>query len=87
LVPRRSPRVDAARFAPSLSPLELAQRRADVYALFAAALRLSGKRELGQFTIFDLDPVLFASYALQPVIRAPDASIPDTAISSPRPSS
>src|SRR6266478_1140460 len=60
----------------TLSPLELVLRSAIVYALFLAALRLSGKRELGQFTIFDLALVLLASNALQPAITGPDSSIP-----------
>jgi uncharacterized membrane protein YcaP (DUF421 family) len=59
----------------TLSPLELVLRSAIVYALFLAALRLSGKRELGQFTIFDLALVLLAANALQPAITGPDASI------------
>lgn len=59
----------------TLSPLELVVRATVVYALFLAALRLSGKRELGQFTIFDLALVLLASNALQPAITGPDASI------------
>src|SRR5258708_29608918 len=64
----------------TLSPLELVLRSVIVYALFLAALRLSGKRELGQFTIFDLALVLLASNALQPAITGPDASIPGAAI-------
>jgi uncharacterized membrane protein YcaP (DUF421 family) len=60
----------------TLSPLELVLRSVIVYVLFLAALRLSGKRELGQFTIFDLALVLLASNALQPAITGPDASIP-----------
>jgi len=60
----------------TLSPLELVVRSVIVYALFLVALRLSGKRELGQFTIFDLALVLLASNALQPAITGPDASIP-----------
>jgi uncharacterized membrane protein YcaP (DUF421 family) len=59
----------------TVSPLELALRAVIVYALFLAALRLSGKRELGQFTIFDLALVLLASNALQPAITGPDASL------------
>src|SRR5512143_2308921 len=54
----------------ALSPLELVVRATVVYALFLVALRLSGKRELGQFTIFDLALVLLASNALQPAITA-----------------
>ncbi|HEX2194888.1 MAG TPA: YetF domain-containing protein [Candidatus Limnocylindria bacterium] len=60
----------------TVAPLELALRSVIVYALFLAALRLSGKRELGQFTIFDLALVLLAANALQPAITGPDASIP-----------
>jgi uncharacterized membrane protein YcaP (DUF421 family) len=60
----------------TLSPLELVLRSVIVYVLFLAALRLSGKRELGQFTIFDLALVLLASNALQPAITGPDASVP-----------
>jgi uncharacterized membrane protein YcaP (DUF421 family) len=63
-------------FTLTLSPLELVLRSVIVYVLFLAALRLSGKRELGQFTIFDLALVLLASNALQPAITGPDASIP-----------
>ena len=59
---------------------ELVLRSVLVYALFLAALRLSGKRELGQFTIFDLALVLLAANALQPAITGPDASIPAAVI-------
>ncbi len=47
-----------------------------VYGCFLAALRVFGKRELGQFTLFDLALVLIAANALQPAITGPDASIP-----------
>jgi uncharacterized membrane protein YcaP (DUF421 family) len=57
-------------------PLELVIRSLAVYAIFLAALRVSGKRELGQFTIFDLAAVLLAANALQPAITGPDASLP-----------
>jgi uncharacterized membrane protein YcaP (DUF421 family) len=55
---------------------ELVVRAAVVYALFFGALRLFGKREIGQFTLFDLALVLIAANALQPAITGPDASIP-----------
>ena len=61
-------------------PLELVIRSLVVYAIFAAGLRLSGKRELGQFTVFDLAAVLLAANALQPAITGPDASIPGAAV-------
>jgi len=57
-------------------PLELVVRAAIIYIVFFGALRLFGKREIGQFTIFDLALVLIAANALQPAITGPDASIP-----------
>jgi uncharacterized membrane protein YcaP (DUF421 family) len=59
-----------------LSPVELVGRTVIVYAMFLVALRVFGKREIGQFTIFDLALVLLAANALQPAITGPDASIP-----------
>lgn len=61
-------------------PLELVARSLVVYLLFLVALRVSGKRELGQFTIFDLAAVLLAANALQPAITGPDASIPGAVV-------
>lgn len=55
--------------------LELILRAALIYAVFFVALRLFGKREMGQFTIFDLALVLLAANALQPAITGPDASV------------
>lgn len=57
-------------------PLELVIRAALIYLLFFGALRLFGKREIGQFTLFDLALVLLAANALQPAITGADASIP-----------
>jgi uncharacterized membrane protein YcaP (DUF421 family) len=62
------------------SPLDLVVRAAVVYMLFLVALRLFGKREVGQFTLFDLALILLAANALQPAITGPDASIPGAAI-------
>src|SRR4026209_2456765 len=59
---------------------EIVLRSVVVYALFLAALRLSGKRELGQFTIFDLALVLLAANALQPATPGPNAPIAAPAI-------
>ena len=58
-----------------VSPLELVLRSVLIYIAVLAALRLSGKRELGQFTIFDLALVLLAANALQPAMTGPDASV------------
>jgi uncharacterized membrane protein YcaP (DUF421 family) len=63
-----------------LSPLELVARTVLVYVLFLAALRVFGKREVGQFTPFDLALILLAANALQPAITGADASIPGAAI-------
>ena len=46
-----------------------------IYVVFFGALRLFGKREIGQFTLFDLALVLLAANALQPAITGPDASL------------
>ena len=51
-------------------------RTALIYVVFFGALRLFGKREIGQFTLFDLALVLLAANALQPAVTGPDASIP-----------
>lgn len=64
----------------AVSPFELVLRSLAVYAVFLVALRVSGKRELGQFTIFDLAAVLLAANALQPAITGPDASLPGAVI-------
>ncbi len=57
-------------------PLELVVRAAIIYVVFSGALRLFGKREIGQFTLFDLALVLLAANALQPAMTGPDASVP-----------
>jgi uncharacterized membrane protein YcaP (DUF421 family) len=64
----------------SVSPIELVVRTAIIYLLFLVALRISGKRELGQFTLFDLALVLLAANALQPAMTGPDQSIAGGAI-------
>ena len=56
-------------------PLELVLRTAIVYVAFILALRVFGKREVGQFTLFDLALILLAANALQPAITGPDNSI------------
>jgi uncharacterized membrane protein YcaP (DUF421 family) len=56
-------------------PLELVVRSVVVYVLFLAALRVFGRREIGQFTPFDLALVLLAANAVQPAITGPDNSL------------
>jgi uncharacterized membrane protein YcaP (DUF421 family) len=56
-------------------PLEIVLRTTIIYLVFLALLRLSGKRQLGQFTLFDIALVLLAANALQPAMTGPDQSI------------
>ena len=56
-------------------PLELALRAVVIYFALLLALRLFGKREVGQFTLFDLVLVLLVANAVQPAITGPDASL------------
>lgn len=56
-------------------PLELVARTTVVYAAFFVALRIFGKREVGQFTFFDLALILLAANALQPAMTGPDNSV------------
>jgi uncharacterized membrane protein YcaP (DUF421 family) len=60
--------------------LELVARTILIYLLFFGALRVFGKREVGQFTLFDLALVLLAANALQPALTGPDQSIPGAAV-------
>ena len=46
-----------------------------VYAALLIAPRLFGKREIGQFTVFDLVFILLVANALQPAITGPDSSL------------
>jgi uncharacterized membrane protein YcaP (DUF421 family) len=64
----------------AVSPLEIVLRTTIIYLLFLVSLRLSGKRQLGQFTLFDIALVLLAANALQPAMTGPDQSITGGAI-------
>lgn len=59
----------------AVSPIELVVRTVLVYAVFLVGLRLFGKRELGQFTLFDLALILLAANALQPAMTGQDVSV------------
>jgi uncharacterized membrane protein YcaP (DUF421 family) len=50
-------------------------RAALIYGALLVALRLFGKREVGQFTLFDLVFILLVANALQPAITGPDTSL------------
>jgi uncharacterized membrane protein YcaP (DUF421 family) len=58
----------------------LVLRAVIIYVVFFIGLRLFGKRELGQFTTFDLVLVLLVANALQPAITGPDNSVTGGAI-------
>ena len=46
-----------------------------VYVALLVALRLFGKREVGQFTLYDLVFILLVANALQPAMTGPDSSL------------
>ncbi len=60
---------------PAVSVLELVVRGVVVYVALLVALRIFGKREVGQFTIYDLVFVLLVANALQPAMTGPDTSL------------
>lgn len=60
---------------PSVSWWELVGRALIVYVALLVALRVFGKREVGQFTLFDLVFILLVANALQPAITGPDSSL------------
>ena len=51
-----------------------------IYAGLLLALRLFGKREVGQFTLYDLVFVLLVANALQPAMTGPDTSLAGGAV-------
>lgn len=64
-----------AALEPAVNVVELAVRGLVIYAALLIALRIFGKREVGQFTIYDLVFVLLVANALQPAMTGPDSSI------------
>ena len=46
-----------------------------IYLVFLVALRVFGKREVGQFTIADLVLILLVANAVQPAMTGPDVSL------------
>ncbi|HZQ68530.1 MAG TPA: YetF domain-containing protein [Terriglobales bacterium] len=55
--------------------LEIALRTAVVYAVVLLGVRLSGKREVGQMTPFDLTLLLLISNGVQNAMTGPDTSL------------
>jgi uncharacterized membrane protein YcaP (DUF421 family) len=59
----------------AVPPWELVLRSGFIYLVLVVALRLFGKREVGQFTIYDLVLVLLVANAVQPAMTGPDNSL------------
>ena len=55
--------------------LEIVVRTTLVYLVFIVVIRLGGRREVGQVTIFDLAALVLAANAVQPAMTGPDASV------------
>ncbi len=53
----------------------LAIRCVVIYFVLLVGLRLTGKREVGQFTLFDLVLLLLVANAVQPAMTGPDSSL------------
>jgi uncharacterized membrane protein YcaP (DUF421 family) len=60
---------------PSIPAWELVVRAVLIYVALLVALRIFGKREVGQFTLYDLVFILLVANALQPAITGPDNSL------------
>jgi uncharacterized membrane protein YcaP (DUF421 family) len=54
---------------------ELVVRSMVIYLALLVALRIFGKREVGQFTLFDIVVVLLVANAVQPAMTGPDNSL------------
>jgi uncharacterized membrane protein YcaP (DUF421 family) len=54
---------------------QLVLRSAVIYLALLAVLRIFGKREVGQFTLFDLVLILLIANAVQPAMTGPDSSL------------
>lgn len=54
---------------------QIALRSVVIYLALLLGLRVFGKREVGQFTIFDLVLVLLVANAVQPAMTGPDSSL------------
>ncbi len=67
--------VEASVFDFSVTPWELIARAVVIYVVLLLALRLFGKRQVGQFTLYDLVFILLVANAVQPSITGPDTSL------------
>src|SRR5437762_13378889 len=55
--------------------VEIAARTAVIYGIVLIGVRISGKREVGQMTPFDLTLLLLISNAVQNAMTGPDTSL------------
>src|ERR1700737_4728510 len=60
---------------PGVPAVELGLRSAVIYLVLLIGLRIFGKREIGQFTTFDLVFILLVANAVQPAMTGPDNSL------------
>jgi uncharacterized membrane protein YcaP (DUF421 family) len=60
---------------PTVPVWELALRAVLIYGGLLVALRLFGKRQVGQFTLYDLVFIVLVANALQPAITGPDNTL------------
>ena len=59
----------------AISPWQLVLRSVVIYVGLLVALRVFGKREVGQFTLYDLVLILLVANAVQPAMTGPDTSL------------
>ncbi|MGC2192306.1 MAG: YetF domain-containing protein [Candidatus Dormiibacterota bacterium] len=59
----------------AIAPWDMVIRCLTIYAVMIVGLRIFGKRELGQMTVFDLVLVLLVANAVQPAMTGPDTSL------------
>src|SRR2546429_9479126 len=60
--------------------LEIALRTGVIYCLVLIGIRISGKREVGQMTPFDLTLLLLLSNSVQNAMTGPDTSLAGGAV-------
>ena len=66
--------------APAHTLLEIALRTSVIYLLVLIGIRLSGKREVGQMTPFDLTLLLLLANSVQNAMTGPDTSLAGGAV-------
>jgi uncharacterized membrane protein YcaP (DUF421 family) len=59
----------------AIPPWDIVLRTAGVYVVLLLGLRLAGKREIGQMTVFDLVVLLLLANAVQNAMVGPDTSL------------